>query len=282
MPEMPEVETVVRGLREILVGETFTSASVSAPPSSITVSPSFNGDSFTELLCSRPIHAVERRGKNILIRLADDRTLWVHLKMTGRFLHQSVTQPRHKHDLVIFNLASSENTGLHVRFNDYRRFGRLRLFPDDELLSQKGLAELGPEPLDMSANDFVRLCNRHPRTLKPALLDQSFIAGLGNIYADESLYRARLHPRRLTTSISLSKQIELLGQIQKVLRAAIKKMGSSVDTFSGVNGRAGRYQTYLKVYGRQGERCRKCRRRIVREVIGSRSAHYCPNCQRYR
>ena len=280
MPELPEVETVVRGLREILVGETISRVRVNAPQSSILVSSTLGSHSFATLLRNLKILSIERRGKNILIHLSEDLTLWVHLKMTGRFRHQSSELPRHKHDLVIIDLESTAKTGLHIRFNDYRRFGRLRLFRNDELWQQKGLRELGPEPLELSANDFALLCRRRPRMLKPALLDQSFIAGIGNIYADESLHLARLHPRRLTTTLSERKVADLHCHIQQVLLMAIENMGSSVDTYTGVDGQAGRYQSYLRVYGREGENCRLCGRDIVREKIGSRSAHFCPHCQR--
>jgi formamidopyrimidine-DNA glycosylase len=116
--------------------------------------------------------------------------------------------------------------------------------------------------------------------IKPALLDQTFIAGLGNIYADESLHAARIHPRRITSSISGRKLTELHGHIQRLLKLAIRNMGTSVDSYSGVNGQPGSFQKYLKAYGREGDPCQFCGRKIVREKIGARSAHFCPRCQR--
>ena len=124
------------------------------------------------------------------------------------------------------------------------------------------------------------LCHRTKRMIKPALLDQSFLAGIGNIYADEALYAARIHPKRLTTSISRKKLIELHGHIQRLLKKAIRSMGTSVDSYIGVNGEGGSFQKYLKVYDREGQKCERCGATIVREKIGSRSAHYCPRCQR--
>jgi formamidopyrimidine-DNA glycosylase len=118
--------------------------------------------------------------------------------------------------------------------------------------------------------------------IKPALLDQTFIVGIGNIYADESLYRAKLHPKRLTDSISKPKLRELHSHIQEILLHAIRLMGTSVDTFAGINGQPGRYQQYLRAYSREGEPCLRCGRSIRREKIGSRSAHYCPRCQKLR
>ncbi|HUV29575.1 MAG TPA: bifunctional DNA-formamidopyrimidine glycosylase/DNA-(apurinic or apyrimidinic site) lyase [Acidobacteriota bacterium] len=284
MPELPEVETTVRGLRATITGKTIERVTLHAPPSSIVVSPSLGPVRFDSLLPGRTVRAVTRRGKNILVSLTGDITLWIHLKMTGRLTWVPAGTPPGRHDLVLFDFErdSSSNARMHLRFNDYRRFGRLRLFPDEELFKQKGLKELGPEPLEISAEQFVRLCHRRARMIKPALLDQSFIAGLGNIYADESLYHARIHPRRLITSVSRRKLMTLHGQIRRLLHKAIRLMGTSVDTYAGVDGQPGGFQRYLKVYGNEGEPCRSCGTTIVREKIGSRSASFCPRCQRLR
>jgi len=280
MPELPEVATVVRGLRETVLGARITSVVLNAPPKSIELSRSFKSDGFDRVITGKEIIDVSRRGKNILLALSGDTTLWVHLKMTGHFFFHRQDKPVNKHDLVLFDLKLPDNGTASLRFNDYRRFGRLRLYPDDELWLQKGLRELGPEPLKITAGDFVRLCKGSRRMIKPALLDQSFIAGLGNIYTDESLYAARIHPKRLTSSVSKKKLIELHGHIQRILRTAIRKMGTSVDSYSSVNGQPGQYQKYLKAYNNEGSPCRFCGRPIVREKIGSRSAHFCPRCQR--
>ncbi|KAA3637426.1 MAG: bifunctional DNA-formamidopyrimidine glycosylase/DNA-(apurinic or apyrimidinic site) lyase, partial [Calditrichaeota bacterium] len=213
-----------------------------------------------------------------LITLSDNLTLWVHLKMTGHFFYKKKTEPVEKHDLVIFNFKN--NGTKHLRFNDYRRFGRLRLYKTDEVMEQKGLVELGPEPLTLDVEEFVSICKRTSRMIKSALLDQSFIVGVGNIYADESLYASKIHPKKLTSSISHKKLRELHGHIQGILNLAIDNMGSSVDTYTGINGKAGTYQAYLKAYKREGEPCERCKRKIVRLKIGSRSAHFCPACQK--
>ena len=280
MPELPEVETVVRGLRDTVLGETISSVRVNAPAASTVISPTLGKD-FAGALKGRTILEVGRRGKNILISLSGDVTLWVHLKMTGHFFYLDRSEAVDKHDLVIFDLAAKRGkSGMHLRFNDYRRFGRLRLYPDSELWLQPGLAMLGPEPLEITADEFVALCRRTKRMIKPALMDQSFLAGIGNIYADEALYAARLHPKRLTTSISRKKLMELHGHIQRLLKKAIRSMGTSVDSYIGVNGEGGSFQKYLKVYDREGQPCERCGATILREKIGSRSAHYCPRCQR--
>lgn len=284
MPELPEVETVVRGLQRTVLGRTIESVRVTAPPALIHVSRSLKARSFGAALKGRVIERITRRGKNILIALSGDITLWAHLKMTGHFFWLPADTPRHKHDMVSFDFAvsgaSANGHRPQLRFNDYRRFGRLRLFCNDELWAQDALRDLGPEPLDIDADRFVALCHRTSRAIKPALLDQTFLAGLGNIYADESLFRARLHPRRLTATIPPARLRELHGHIQDILRQAIDLMGTSVDSYSGVDGAPGGFQTYLQAYGREGEPCPRCGRKIVREKIGSRSAHYCRSCQR--
>lgn len=272
MPEMPEVETVVRGLRKCIIGKTIQSISINAPKIKLD-----NKLFRLEILRNKIFLAVSRRGKNILINLSDNFTLWVHLKMTGHLYFLPETEPINKHDLIIFKLKSSR---FHLRFNDYRRFGRVRLFKTDEVMKQKGLYDLGPEPLDISKDEFTRLFRARHRMIKPALLDQTLIVGLGNIYADETLYLSRIHPKRLTDSISGGKLGELHSTIRKVLKKAISLMGTSVDSYAGVDGRPGGYQSYLKVYGREGERCLRCGTKIIREKIGSRSAHFCPRCQR--
>lgn len=271
MPELPEVETVVGGLKKTVLGQTIDSVRISSPKIK---------KAEAEFMISRlpgcTFLDIRRRGKNILIELTDDLTLWVHLKMTGHFYFLPRETRIEKHDLVVFFLKDSKYT---LRFNDYRRFGNFRLLPTADLPARKELAELGSEPLEITLPEFIGLFRGTRRMIKPALLDQTFLAGLGNIYADESLYLARIHPRRLTDSISPRKLAELHRIIKSVLKRAIKNMGTSVDTFAGVNGEPGGYQKYLKVYGRDGERCRRCGGIIRREKIGSRSAHYCPRCQ---
>ncbi len=282
MPELPEVETVVRGLRKTVLGKTVRKVKVQAPPASIVVSPSFGNRSFGRVIEGKTILSINRRGKNILVSLSDGIVLWVHLKMTGHFFLLDRSQPPDKHDLVIFDFVSEDTSGNrhNLRFNDYRRFGRLRLFYESELWQQEGLRELGPEPLETTAEQFLALCKSTRRMIKPALLDQSFLAGLGNIYADESLHASRIHPKRLTSSVSPRKLAELHGNIQRLLKLAIRKMGTSVDSFSGINGQPGRFQKYLKAYGNEGNPCGFCGSKIVREKIGARSSHFCPRCQR--
>ncbi|MFH2048821.1 MAG: DNA-formamidopyrimidine glycosylase [bacterium] len=282
MPELPEVETVVRGLRSTILNKTIARVKTNAPPASIVVSDSFKNKIFEVILKGKEVLEINRRGKNILISLSDEITLWAHLKMTGHFFYKQASEPIEKHDLVIIDFMDDKNNTHphHLRFNDYRRFGRLRLFYNDELWEQKGLKTLGEEPLLMKADDFISLCKKTRRMIKPALLDQSFIAGIGNIYADEALYASGIHPQRITSTLSKKKLLELHSHIQRLLKKAIRLMGTSVDTYSGVNGKPGGFQKYLLAYGREGEPCSKCGTEIKREKIGSRSAHFCPRCQK--
>ncbi len=274
MPELPEVETVVRGLQETISGLTISRV--------VCRDPKINRDNprkWKNRLRNQKVLGIRRRGKNILIDLTGQWSLWVHLKMTGHLYFRKGGAPVDRHDRLIVHWR---NCSEQLRFHDFRRFGRVRLFPTANVMQQKGLKELGPEPLDISSAAFIDMVRDSRRMIKPALLDQRFVAGIGNIYADESLYRARIHPRRLTHTLSRGKAAELHRHIRQVLMSAIAKMGTSVDSYAGVNGQPGGYQKYLAVYGREGEVCTCCGSRIKREVIGSRSAHYCPRCQRIR
>lgn len=274
MPELPEVETVVRGLNKIMPGKVI--AGVTCRWHKIDAD---NHNGWRNKLKGLKFIGARRRGKNILIELSSGYTLWVHLKMTGHIYYKPSRVPVDKHDLVIFDL---KNDNRQFRYHDYRRFGRVRLYKNDEIMQQEGLADLGPEPLMITAGEFTALCQSRSRMIKPALLDQTFLAGLGNIYCDESLFLSRIHPQKLTNRISKKKLVELHANIQKLLRKAIRLMGTTSDSFAGVNGETGRFQKYLVAYGREGEPCVRCGTTMVRKRIGSRSAHFCPRCQRLR
>lgn len=271
MPELPEVETVVRGLRQAIIGETLSKVVCRYPKINLD-----NPKNWCRTMKERQFLAVRRRGKNILIDLSGGVTLWVHLKMTGHFYLASSDTPVGRHDLVLFFLSDPNRQ---LRYQDTRRFGRFRLFPTEIVMAQKGLADLGPEPLEIKKADFLSLMQNNRRMIKPALLDQRFLAGIGNIYADEALFRAGIHPRQRTCEISIRKLNRLYAAMREILITAIDNMGTTVDTYAGINGEFGGFQSYLRVYGREGQACFRCGRAIRREVIGSRSAHFCPRCQ---
>jgi formamidopyrimidine-DNA glycosylase len=272
MPELPEVETVVRGLRRVVLRKTIDSVFFNSPKIDRAVAARWSRE-----MAGRKIVDVKRRGKNILLYLSGDLVLWIHLKMTGHLYYRDRTTPPDKHDLMVIHIKNSRHE---LRFNDYRRFGNIRLLNKNLLAEQKGLKELGPEPLEISMEDFIYLFRRSKRMIKPALLDQSFLAGIGNIYADEALFLAQIHPRKITNRISEKKLGELYRTIQTLLKKAIAKMGTSVDSFAGVDGAPGGFQKYLQAYGREGQPCGRCGAKIRRIKIGSRSSHFCPKCQK--
>lgn len=269
MPELPEVETIVRDLRQELVGKTivktrFITKSVwyDKPPSPAKL--------------KAGIVAIKRRGKNILIYLSNKNILAVHLKMTGRLTVENPNLPIKKHTHFIMDLAS----GGQVRFNDIRRFGYLDLTKESILEERPYIAALGPDALSISRGDFKDTILAKNRIIKSLLLDQTVIAGLGNIYSDEALFYAGINPRKVSSRISLAKAEKLYDSVIDVLNKAIDSRGSSIDDYVDGRGAKGSFQNSHQVYGREGEPCKKCGRSIVREVIGSRSAHYCPRCQR--
>lgn len=270
MPELPEVETVARGLREPLVGRTITAAwvdwprSVACPPVG-DLAPSIAG---------RRIVAVGRRGKYVVIGL-DLGCLLIHLKMSGRLHVVPAAEPLDKHVHVLFDL----DDGRQLRFRDVRKFGRVYLVDDPEQIT----AGLGPEPLDdaFTLAEFRRLLARRRGRLKSLLLNQQFLAGLGNIYADEALFVARLHPLRPADSLTPAEQARLYEGIRAVLGRAVASRGTTLSDggYTDALGRAGGYQDRIAVYGRTGEPCLRCQAPIERIVLGGRSTHFCPHCQ---
>ncbi|MBN4076324.1 bifunctional DNA-formamidopyrimidine glycosylase/DNA-(apurinic or apyrimidinic site) lyase [Gemmatimonas aurantiaca] len=277
MPELPEVETVVRGLREIILGKMIIEAKLLGAKLKLQ-----NPRNFTNDVCGRKVIDVRRRGKHLFIDLSGGLSLWCHLRMTGRFIDTDTSYRFDKHDHAYFDFSHSskkKKTVTRIVWRDVRKFGHVRLLPTAQIAEQKEIAKLGAEPLEISIKEFITLFSARKRTIKPALLDQHLLAGIGNIYADEVLYAAKIHPLILCCDIPKDKLKKLRTEIRKILRLAIKRMGTTVDNYSGVNGNAGEFQSYLKVYGREGEPCLQCGSQIIRQVIGQRSAHFCKQCQ---
>jgi formamidopyrimidine-DNA glycosylase len=270
MPELPEVETVVRGLREPLIGRTILGATAHWPPT--IAAPST--DEFAAMIAGRRVVSVGRRGKYVVIEL-DRGYLLIHLKMSGRLQVVPGDEPLDKHTHTFFEL----DDGHQLRFRDVRKFGRVYLVDDPEQVT----AVLGPEPLDgnFTLEDFRRLLVRRSGRLKSLLLNQSFLAGLGNIYADEALFAARLHPLRTADSLTAEEQARLYRAIRTVLARAVASHGTTLTDggYTDARGQPGGYQRKIAVYGRAGEPCPVCLAPIEREVIGGRSSHFCPDCQ---
>ena len=262
MPELPEVETYSRQLAA-LTGRTFLGAHVmwarSVPTGAEVLGPRIAGQT---------ILAVQRRGKYIVFQLSDD-WLLVHLKMTGELQVQPASAPLDVHDRVVFDLDGGEQ----LRFHDPRKFGRVYLVADPAQVT----APLGPEPLaDQFTHEvfLARLAGRRGR-LKPLLLDQTFVAGLGNIYADEALHRARLHPLRHADSLTPDEREALYAAIRETLAQGIENRGTNLDWAY----QQGTNQHALRVFHRHGQPCDTCGTLIERIVLGQRGTHFCPCCQ---
>lgn len=277
MPELPEVETVVRDLRAGgLIGRRIEAASVTWPR--IIAVP--EATDFVATVTGLRFEDIARRGKYIVARLSGPRALLIHLRMTGRLTFVPAGTPRTKHEHVAFALED----GRELRFHDTRKFGRLYLVSDADAI----VGHLGPEPLSdaFTARDFLRRMETRRGVLKPLLLDQEFVAGLGNIYVDEALWRARLHPQRRAEALTLEERRRLYRAIRAVLRQGVASMGTSLGVsktnFYSVAGRRGRNQDRLKVFRRTGEPCPRCATPIRRMVVAQRGTHICPACQRLR
>ncbi len=281
MPELPEVETVARGLRQTILGQRIVSVTLGKTD--------FIDDpaALEQHLPGRQIEAVERYGKFILLRLsaageetrvaangdAAQASLLVHLGMTGQIAPSPAAQPLEKHTHVCLLL----DDGRELRYVDARRFGRIA-YLTKALLAEE-LTGFGADPLEVSKEEFAdRICGRRAR-IKALLLDQSVLRGVGNIYADESLWRAKIHPARLGANLN-KKQAETLRRVlQDILRKAIMLRGSSISDFLDAEGEPGEYQRHHRVYGREGKNCYRCKTPIRRAIVAGRSSYYCPRCQ---
>ena len=275
MPELPEVETVCRGLAVPLEGRRLAAIEVRRPDLRFPLP----ADLAARLL-GRRVDKISRRAKYIRVFLDNGEVLVAHLGMSGRMTIDRADEgpPPGKHDHVIFITEDGDR----VRFCDPRRFGYMDLIPGDALDSHPYFAALGPEPLgdDFTAPSLAAALRTRRRQLKPLLLDQSFVAGLGTTYVDEALFRSGLHPLSLASSVSAPKAARLFVAIRTVLAEAIEREGSSFDTFYRTpTGQPGSYQHQFQVYGRGGEPCRVCGAGIRKIVVGQRGTHFCARCQ---
>ncbi len=269
MPELPEVETTVRALRRPLLGHTITGVWNDWPRHIATP----DLDELRWRVDGRSFTAINRRAKYLLFSLSSDETLIIHLKMSGHLAVVSQDAPPDKYVHTIFKLDG----GQELRFRDTRKFGRVYLVPDPTSV----LGHLGPEPLEAEFTPTIlqeRIGNRR-RVLKPLLLDQTFVAGIGNIYADEALFYAGLHPERRADTLTAVEIGRLHGAIQKVLRLGIEREGASIDMYVKPDGSKGDMQNATAVFRRTGFPCYQCHTPIHRIKLGGRSTHFCPTCQ---
>lgn len=275
MPELPEVQTIVNDLNNAgLTGATITNARVFWPRT-IAI-PSFR--TFCRMIKGKKISAISRRGKFLVFDFENNHYLLMHLRMSGRIHLISANSKRLKHEHVVLSL----DDGRQLRFHDPRKFGRLYLVDNPA----KILGKLGPEPLDgkFKLNAFSERLKMRNRLVKPLLLDQTFIAGLGNIYVDEALWEAGIHPCRIAASLSDAEVKALHRAIPKVLKRGLKNLGTTLGTgktnFYSVASRRGRNEEQLKVFRRTELPCPRCKSPIERILVGQRSTHICPKCQK--
>jgi len=235
-----------------------------------------NPGSSIDSLPRKKILKIERRGKNIIFHLSGGIAMLVHLRMSGKLRIVPSRAPREKHTHVIF---SFRNHSHQLRYVDPRQFGRIwmeRKGPKDH---PQSLAHLGPEPLEISAPEFIRRAQSKKKAIKSLLLDQRFLAGVGNIYADEVLFRIRVHPRRRADSLGEKVLRQMHRELQRILKEAIRAGGTSVRSYVDATGAIGGFQNLLGVYGKEGETCPVCGTSIQRERVGGRSSFFCPLCQ---
>lgn len=269
MPELPEVETVVRALRRPLLGRIITEVRNYWPRHIATPSVA----ELQQRIHGRRITAVNRRGKYLLFPLDDGQTLIIHLKMSGHLAVVSSETPPDKHTHTIFAL----DNGHELRFRDTRKFGKVYLVED----AAEIVGKLGPEPLEDSFTVALlqERINGRKRSLKPLLLDQTILAGVGNIYADEALFYAGLHPQRHANTLTETEVAALHAAIQQVLQMGIEREGASISSYIKPDGEKGEMQDAVAVFRRTGQPCYRCGTFIERIVLGGRSTHFCPVCQ---
>jgi len=270
MPELPEVETIARGLREPLVGRQFTGVRIGWE--NLVARPTVK--EFVRGLVGQRILGVKRRGKYLIFALSGGKSLIIHLRMTGRLLIKNPDDELDKHAHLIFEL----DDGQELRFNNVRKLGRVYLVDDEDEI----VGKLGPEPLDddFTPAGFAALLSGRRGRIKPLLLNQRFMAGVGNIYADEALFAARIHPERRADALTTEDIERLYGAIRRVLHQGIENRGTTLSDYLDAEGREGRNQEYLRVFRRTGQHCPRCGVPIERTVVGGRGTYFCPRCQR--
>lgn len=288
MPELPEVETVRIGLQRLVVGKTLATVQTDTEKSF----PNAPTD-VERFLKQASITQVRRRAKVLIIKLSSNYSLVIHLKMTGQLVYKDAKQrwgAGHPNDSLIAELPDRSTRvtftftdGSQLFFNDQRKFGWVKLFPTPEVPNIDFFQKVGPEPL---ADDFTaaafrqRLARRQNTSIKAALLDQTVIAGVGNIYADESLWGAKIHPATSVKDISTSKLNTLFTELQYVLRLSIEKGGSTDRNYVNAEGKRGSYIDFARVFRRDGQACPRCGETIIKTRVAGRGTHTCPRCQK--
>ncbi|NPA48643.1 MAG: DNA-formamidopyrimidine glycosylase [Thermodesulfobacteria bacterium] len=270
MPELPEVETIKRTLSKHLPSRQIKGCEIRLPKLVLPAP-----EEFSRTVVGQKVLELERRGKFLLLHLSGNLSLLCHFRLTGQliYLPDGQEEPPHTHLRFILDQGN-------LLYADLRQFGKLELLKREEISRHPSLLKLGPEPWELTPETFCQLLQRSHRQLKALLLDQSVIAGLGNIYVDESLFRAGLHPTRKASSLSPEEAVKLHHIICEVLKEAIATGGSSVRNYVDGEGKSGTFQERHLVYGRRGQPCPRCKTPIAYTTVASRGTHFCPVCQK--
>ncbi|MBY5033767.1 DNA-formamidopyrimidine glycosylase [Streptococcus gallolyticus] len=271
MPELPEVETVRRGLERLVVEKEIRSVQVGVPKMIVT-----GAEEFTIFLLGQVIQSVGRRGKYLLFYLTDF-VLISHLRMEGKYLLFPDAVPDNKHFHVFFKLTD----GSTLVYQDVRKFGTMELLKESELELYFEKRKLGPEPTedDFALAPFQEKLSKSKKPIKPLLLEQGLVVGLGNIYVDEALWASCIHPSRSAMSLNNEESEGLRQEIIRILQLGIEKGGATIRTYRNALGMDGTMQDYLQVYGKTGEPCARCGTPIEKFKLGGRGTHFCPQCQ---
>lgn len=273
MPELPEVETVRRTLEMLILDKEIKKVTVLWPK--IIKHPDV--DQFCDALIGERFVQLGRRGK-FLILYTEKYALISHLRMEGRYAHYEAEEPVALHTHVIFTFTD----GTELRYKDVRKFGTMHLFEKGKEFDQPPLSTLGPEPFDpeFTAGYLQKRLSTTQRSIKTALLDQTVLVGLGNIYVDEALFRSNIHPERIASSLKRKEWMVLHEQIKATLGEAVEKGGSTIRSYVNSQGQMGMFQLELFVYGRKGENCKVCGTPLQKIVVGGRGTVFCPKCQK--
>lgn len=276
MPELPEVETIRKGLNQLITGAVIIDVAVFWDR---MITPPFSTEKFKKALRGETIHTVERRGK-YLIFLLDHWAMVSHLRMEGKYEVNHSGDPIKKHTHVIFYLAD----GRQLRYLDVRKFGRFTLLPIDKREEYEPFKKMGPEPIAdfFKLNEFRKDLSKSSRVIKAVILDQNIVAGVGNIYADESLFQAKINPLQPANTIGPAAAERLRDAIIDVIGRAVEAGGSTIRTYKNTLGEAGKFQVSLAVYGQTGKPCPRCGHPIEKIKVAQRGTHYCPHCQKMK
>jgi len=272
MAELPEVEIITQDLKKTIIGKKIKRIEEICPENLRRKS----SIGLNEIL-NKKITSIKRRGKYIVISFSKGYSLLIHLGMTGHLFYKRGREPINKHDLLIFDFLSGKNR---LIYNDIRRFGSVTVVDSAVLQKLNIFNKMGPEPLMVTKEEFLRIFRNRKSKIKSLLLDQKIIAGLGNIYADEALFQAKIHPEERANTLSEKKLEMLRGSIKRILVKAIQEGGSTIINYCNLFGEEGKYQNYHKVYSRKGLPCALCGTTIEKIRVSQRSSFYCPKCQK--